>query len=39
MKFKFKDEDLAEAVRRLPIEMRLAGMKLEERLNGLKPEE
>ena len=45
MKFKIKDEDLlatrdlAEAVRRLPIEMRLAGMKVEERLKGLTPEE
>ena len=45
MKFKIKDEDLlatrdlAEAVRRLPIEMRLPGMKVEERLKGLEPEE
>ncbi len=44
MKFKIKDEDLItrdleEAVRRLPLRMRLAGMKPEERLEGLKPED
>jgi len=44
MKFKIKDEDLVtrgleEAVRRLPIEMRLAGMSPEERLRGLSLEE
>lgn len=44
MKFKIKDEDLVtrdleEAIRRLPLELRLAGMKPEERLKGLKPEE
>lgn len=44
MKLKIKDEDLVtrdleEAVRRLPVSMRLAGMKPEEILKGLKPED
>lgn len=44
MKFKIKDEDLVtrdleEAIRRLPLELRLVGLKPKERLEGLKPEE
>ena len=44
MKLKIKDEDLVvkdleEAVKRLPLSMRLAGLRPEERLEGLKPEE
>jgi len=44
MKFKIKDEDLVtrdleEAIRRLPLEMRLAGLKPEEMLKALKIED
>ncbi len=44
MKFKIKDEDLVtrdleEAVRHLPLKMRLAGLGPKERLEGLKIEE
>ena len=44
MKFKIKDEDLvtrdlAEAIKRLPLEMRLASLEPEEMLKALKPED